>query len=88
MLWWVVETTLVAAVIAAVAGLVPRFRPLGPAARHALWLVVVIKLMTPPLLNWPWHWPVAVAVPPSPQHDRGSARRPGTRPRARASRRR
>jgi beta-lactamase regulating signal transducer with metallopeptidase domain len=69
MLWWVVETTLVAAVLAAVAALVPRLRPLGPAARHALWLVVLIKLVTPPLLSWPW--PVAVGVLASLPHDRG-----------------
>jgi beta-lactamase regulating signal transducer with metallopeptidase domain len=54
MLWWIVETTLVAAALAVVATLLPRLRPLGPAARHALWLVVLVKLMTPPLLSWPW----------------------------------
>ena len=48
MSWWVVESTLVAAVLAAVAALVPQLRPLGPAARHTLWLIVVIRL---PLSN-------------------------------------
>jgi beta-lactamase regulating signal transducer with metallopeptidase domain len=63
MLWWFAETTLVAAALAAVAALAPRLRPLGPATRHALWLVVLIKLMTPPLLSWPW--PVFTRPPPA-----------------------
>lgn len=58
MLWWVAETTLVAAGLAAVAALAPRLRPLGPAARHALWLVVLIRLVTPPVWSWPWPVPV------------------------------
>jgi beta-lactamase regulating signal transducer with metallopeptidase domain len=61
---WVVETTLVAALLALVAALAGRARRLGPAARHALWLVVLVKLMTPPLVHWPWSrsWlPVAEA---------------------------
>src|SRR5262249_51656029 len=40
-----------------------------PAARHALWLVVLIKLMTPPLFSWPWpapwrnlDWPSSIAT--------------------------
>ena len=62
MLWWIAETTLVAAALAAVAALVPRLRPLGPATRHALWLVVLVKLMVPPLLSWPW----PLLTPPQP----------------------
>src|SRR5215211_5728758 len=63
MLWWIAETTLVAAALAAVAALAPRLRPLGPAARHALWLVVLLKLVTPPLWSWPWP---RLAAPPLP----------------------
>jgi beta-lactamase regulating signal transducer with metallopeptidase domain len=54
MLWWFAETTLVAAALATVAALAPRLRPLSPATRHLLWLVVLVKLVTPPLLSWPW----------------------------------
>ena len=54
MLGWFAETTLVASGLAAVAALGGRVRSIGPAARHALWLVVLIKLMTPPLVCWPW----------------------------------
>jgi beta-lactamase regulating signal transducer with metallopeptidase domain len=58
MLLWFAETALIAAALAAVAALVPRLRTLGPAARHALWLLVLIKLVTPPLVRSPW--PVSV----------------------------
>ncbi len=59
MLIWFAETTLVAAVLALVAAGVDRLRPIGPTARHLLWLAVLVKLMTPPLVPWPWavHWP-------------------------------
>jgi beta-lactamase regulating signal transducer with metallopeptidase domain len=53
MLWWFAETTVVAAALAGVAAVTPRLRTLGPAARHALWLVVLVKLITPPLVRWP-----------------------------------
>ncbi|MFO0953318.1 MAG: M56 family metallopeptidase [Isosphaeraceae bacterium] len=61
MLWWIAETSLVAAALALAAGAASRFRPLGPAARHALWLVVVLKLVTPPLVQSPWALPVRAA---------------------------
>ena len=51
---------MVAGVIALVAAFASRLRPLGPAARHALWLVVLVKLVTPPLVRSPWAVPVAV----------------------------
>jgi beta-lactamase regulating signal transducer with metallopeptidase domain len=54
MLWWLAETTMVAAVVAvAVALLCRRLRP-RPAVAHALWLVVLLKLLAPPLPAWPW----------------------------------
>ena len=66
MLGWFAETTLVAAGLAVIAALAGRQRTVSPTVRHALWLVVLIKLMTPPLISWPWavpwrglEWPVA-----------------------------
>jgi beta-lactamase regulating signal transducer with metallopeptidase domain len=75
MLEWFAETTLVAAGLAIVAAMVGRLRGVGPTLRHVLWLVVLIKLVTPPLLSWPWavpwqglNWlaatPAAVDSPP------------------------
>jgi beta-lactamase regulating signal transducer with metallopeptidase domain len=65
MLGWFAETTLVASGLALVAILAGRHRSIGPTARHALWLVVLIKMMTPPLVSWPWaapwrdvEWPI------------------------------
>ena len=54
MLGWFLETTLVAVGLAAVAALGGRLRSVGPTARHALWLVVLVRLVTPPLFCWPW----------------------------------
>jgi beta-lactamase regulating signal transducer with metallopeptidase domain len=51
---WIAETTIVAAGIAVIAMAASRLRSIGPAIRHALWLVVLIKLITPPVIAWPW----------------------------------
>ncbi len=72
MLVWLTETMSIAAVLAVVAALAGRWLRLGPGARHALWLVVMIKLVTPPVLSWPWAasmaWaPRGIAAPPSGQ---------------------
>ncbi|HEY1860113.1 MAG TPA: hypothetical protein VGG61_07150, partial [Gemmataceae bacterium] len=67
MLWWLAQNAVIGAVLAvlvAVACRVCRFRP---AVRHALWLIVLVKLVAPPLL--PWSWPPAeprVAAPVQP----------------------
>jgi bla regulator protein BlaR1 len=59
---WFAETTLVASVLALVALVCCRSRRLGPAARHALWLVVLVKMMTPPLIHWPWSRPLLPTI--------------------------
>ena len=69
MLVWFAETTLVATVLAASAMLAGRWLRIGPVARHALWLVVLIKLLAPPVVSWPrpaWFArpPLAVAEAP------------------------
>lgn len=65
MLWWFTEATLVAGVLALAAGLAARFRlfRIGPAARHALWVVVLLKLLTPPLVSAPWAVRVGAPTP-------------------------
>ena len=52
MLWWLAHTTVTAAALAVVVALVCRLGRLGPAARHALWLLVLVKLLTPPVVTW------------------------------------
>jgi beta-lactamase regulating signal transducer with metallopeptidase domain len=57
MLGWIAETTVVAAGMALVALLASRLLSIGPTIRHMLWLVVLIKLVTPPIVSWPWAIP-------------------------------
>jgi hypothetical protein len=54
MLEWFLETTIVTTVLAVVATLTYRLWSSTPSIRHVLWLVVLIKLVTPPLVAWPW----------------------------------
>ncbi len=57
---WFAETSLVATVLALVALLAGRWFRLRPVARHALWLVVLVKLVAPPVVSWPWASPLAL----------------------------
>jgi beta-lactamase regulating signal transducer with metallopeptidase domain len=57
MLWWLTQQTLMVAVVAGLAAGLCRLRRLSPATRHALWLLVLVKFMTPPLVSWPWSPP-------------------------------
>jgi beta-lactamase regulating signal transducer with metallopeptidase domain len=54
LLWWFGQNTITIAVlvlfVAAACG-VFRYRP---AAQHVLWLVVLLKFLTPPIITWPW----------------------------------
>ncbi len=66
MLAWCAETAIVTGILALVALAIGRHRSVTPAVKHALWLVVLIKFVTPPLLSWPWafdlhslEWPLA-----------------------------
>jgi beta-lactamase regulating signal transducer with metallopeptidase domain len=63
---WLILHTLSAVALAAVALALGRWLRLGPAARHALWLVVLLKLLTPPVVSWPWSVPVALPGPTAP----------------------
>jgi beta-lactamase regulating signal transducer with metallopeptidase domain len=55
-----------------------RWRSPGPAGRHALWLLVLLKLLVPPLVAWPWPIPVLPGETADParrsvaSHDEGS----------------
>jgi len=80
MLWnqfllsWLVENSLVALLLAGALVLLCRLGRLGPAMRHALWLVVLLKLMMPPLVRLPLPVPNLLAsvvdpetsLPPTP----------------------
>ncbi len=68
-LGWLVETTIVATILFGAAWLFCRTRKIGPAARHVLWLVVLIKMLAPPLVHWPWSrsYDVHASSKPQPQ---------------------
>jgi beta-lactamase regulating signal transducer with metallopeptidase domain len=64
---WLLLHTAAVLVLALVALAVGGWRRAGPAARHALWLVVLAKLLTPPLVSWPWALPApALSLPAAP----------------------
>jgi beta-lactamase regulating signal transducer with metallopeptidase domain len=70
MLWWTIQNLLIAALVAAIVRVACHGRRIGPVGRHALWLVVLVKLLTPPLIVWPWaiQNPLANAKQPPKAH--------------------
>ncbi|GAB4151711.1 MAG: hypothetical protein Tsb009_27240 [Planctomycetaceae bacterium] len=51
------QNLLIATGMAIVVALICRSRKIGPAGRHILWVVVLVKMVTPPLIFWPWTLP-------------------------------
>src|SRR5512137_2592317 len=54
MIAWMLQNAVVATVLALLVWGICHWRRLGPAARHGLWLLVLIKLLMPPVVSWPW----------------------------------
>ena len=63
---WLIVHTVTTAATAVVVAAACRWLRLGPAARHLLWLVVLVKLLTPPIICWPWALPPFGASPAPP----------------------
>src|SRR5215472_1073151 len=57
MLWWALQDLVITAMLAGVVWVVCRLGRVGPVARHAMWVVVLVKMLTPPLVTWPWAVP-------------------------------
>ena len=57
MAWWVLQNVAITAALAAAVAIVCRLTKIGPVTRHALWVMVLVKLVTPPLVVWPWAVP-------------------------------
>jgi hypothetical protein len=53
MAWWIFQSLVTTAALAATVAIVCRFGRIGPVARHALWVIVLVKFITPPLVVWP-----------------------------------
>jgi beta-lactamase regulating signal transducer with metallopeptidase domain len=54
LLWWCAETTLMTAVMIFFTVATCRLFRHRPAVQHALWVVVLVKFVTPPIVSWPW----------------------------------
>jgi len=54
MIWWMLQTFIITAVLAGCVWMLCRIVRPGPAMQHALWLVLLIKLVVPPVFPWPW----------------------------------
>jgi beta-lactamase regulating signal transducer with metallopeptidase domain len=54
MIWWMLQDFIVTAVLAGCVWMICRIARPSPAMQHALWLVLLIKLVTPPVFPWPW----------------------------------
>lgn len=57
MAWWIAQHVVTTALLAALVAMVCRMTRIGPVARHALWVLVLIKFVTPPVVAWPWAIP-------------------------------
>ncbi len=53
MLGWIIETTIIVALLVLVALIVSRSHRIRPATKHVFWLVALLKLFVPPVINWP-----------------------------------
>ena len=72
MAWWIFQNVAVTAIVAGLVALACRTTRIGPVARHALWVLVLVKFLTPPLVSWPWAAPDPFGV--SALDDRADAR--------------
>src|SRR5260221_11037422 len=58
MLLWLLQNTVLAGLLAAAVALLCRWKGVGPALRHALWVLVLLGLVWPPgVVTWPWRLP-------------------------------
>ena len=57
MISWMLQNAASVALLTAAVALVCKLCRLSPPLRHALWLIVLVKLMTPPLVSWHWSIP-------------------------------
>src|SRR5262245_18443441 len=62
MTWWIAQHLAVASLLVAVVHVLTRVARIRPAGRHALWVIVLIKLVTPPIGVFAWPWTSALPV--------------------------
>jgi beta-lactamase regulating signal transducer with metallopeptidase domain len=66
MLWWLTQHLATTALLCALVWLTCRLARPGPAIKNLLWLVVLLKLLTPPLFSWSLPDYFAEAAPTTP----------------------
>lgn len=66
MYWWILQHLVIVTALALAVYVSSRAFRLSPAVRHALWVVVLIKLMMPPVIVWPWAMPQYAALSAAP----------------------
>ena len=64
MAWWFFQNAVVTAILACGVLVICRFVRIGPVARHALWVLVLVKFVTPPIVEWPWAAPDPLGLAP------------------------
>lgn len=64
MAWWFFQNAVVTAILACGVLAMCRFVRIGPVARHALWVLVLVKFVTPPIVAWPWPAPDPLGLAP------------------------
>ena len=62
MAWWVFQNVVATAILALVVVVICRTFRISPVIRHALWMLVLIKFITPPVLTWPWRVPDPLGI--------------------------
>jgi beta-lactamase regulating signal transducer with metallopeptidase domain len=64
MAWWFFQNAVVTAILACGVLVMCGFVRIGPVARHALWVLVLVKFVTPPIVAWPWPAPDPLGLAP------------------------
>ncbi len=54
MMWWAVQTVVITAAMVVLIGFAGRWMRVMPAALHILWLLVLVRFVVPPVVEWPW----------------------------------
>src|SRR6187549_2875384 len=57
MAWWIFQNVVITTALAAAVTMIGRSGRIGPVAKHALWVLVLLKFITPPIVVWPWAAP-------------------------------
>jgi beta-lactamase regulating signal transducer with metallopeptidase domain len=59
--WWLTQHLLTVVVVSVLIHVVASMFRAGPVVRHALWTIVLVKLIIPPVFAWPWQVPALEA---------------------------